>query len=337
MRSLILALTVSQFGIPFSEIAAQAPKADVMEWTVPWERSRPRDPYVAPDGRVWFVGQVGNYLAVLDPVTGDFNRVEIDAGTHPHNQIMDGQGNVWYSGNQNGMIGRYNPATNQFTRYPMPDSTVRDPHTLIFDGKGNIYFTAQSAGVVGRLVMATGKIDLVPVGPRTRPYGIIADAQGRAWFTEFGTNIVTMIEPGTLALKRYTLPDGARPRRIALGPDGTIWYVDFARGFLGKLDPQTAKVTEWASPSGAGANPYAMASDDAGRLWYVETGPRPNRLVGFDPATSNFIVNQPVGVDGANTIRHMVFHAPTRTIWYGSDANMIGRVAVPPATQRLVP
>ena len=39
----------------------------VREWPVPWEKTRPRDPYVAPDGRVWFVGQQGNYIASFDP------------------------------------------------------------------------------------------------------------------------------------------------------------------------------------------------------------------------------------------------------------------------------
>ena len=27
-------------------------------------------PYVAPDGKVWFVGQAGNYIAYLDPKSG---------------------------------------------------------------------------------------------------------------------------------------------------------------------------------------------------------------------------------------------------------------------------
>src|SRR3712207_2388230 len=47
---------------------------EITEWTVPWEKTRPRDPYVAPDGRVWFVGQTGNYIAVLDPKSGEFKR-----------------------------------------------------------------------------------------------------------------------------------------------------------------------------------------------------------------------------------------------------------------------
>ena len=329
-------LFAAAFAIPLLAPAAlaQGPTVttEVDEWEVPYERSRPRDPYVAPDGRIWFVGQVGNYLAVLDPRSGAIDRVEIDEGTNPHNLIVDPRGRVWYAGNRNGMIGMYDPASKEITRFPMPEA-VRDPHTLIFDGNNNIWFTAQQSGYVGRLQMANGKVDVIPVpGQRTRPYGIVVDAQGTPWFVQFGTNKLSSINPRTLALTDYTLPEGARPRRMALGPNGTIWYVDYARGFLGRVDPRTREVKEWASPSGQAALPYAMASDDLGRMWYVETGPRANRLVAFDPATERFVVNQPVGIEGPNTIRHMVFHAPTRSIWYGSDANMIGRIEVPRST-----
>ena len=56
--------------------AAQA--LDIREWPVPWADSRPRDPYVDGQGRVWFVGQVGNYVAYLQPGTGEFRRFELE-------------------------------------------------------------------------------------------------------------------------------------------------------------------------------------------------------------------------------------------------------------------
>ena len=111
----------------------------VEEWTVPWEKSRPRDPAVDPQGRIFFVGQVGNYLARLDPRTGEFEKFTIDAGTMPHNVIVDRKGFAWYSGNMNGMIGRLDPVTGAITRYPMPDAAAKDPHTLVFDLVGDIY------------------------------------------------------------------------------------------------------------------------------------------------------------------------------------------------------
>ena len=327
-----LLISLPAIAGPIAAQTAVQLEVEVDEYAVPWERSRPRDPFVAPDGRVWFVGQAGNYLAVFDPTTSGFERVEIDPGTHPHNQIVGDDGVVWYAGNRNGMIGRYDPVSGEIRRFPMPDSTIRDPHTLAFDGKGRIFFTVQQAGQVGRLDIATGKVDLARVGDGTRPYGIVVDGEGRPWFTQFGTNKLTSIDPESLALSDFQLPEGAKPRRIAVDRDGrTIWYVDFARGFLGRLDPSTGEVREWLSPTGQGAYPYAMAADDFGRMWYVETGPRPNRLIAFDPATEQFVVNQDIGEARANTIRHMVFDPVTRSIWYGADLNVIGRIAVPGA------
>lgn len=333
MRRTLAALVILPIGC--ITLTAQAP-VPVDEWTVPWERSRPRDPFVAPDGSVFFVGQVGNYIARLDPKTGAFRRFEIDAGTNPHNLIIDARGMVWYAGNRNGMIGRLDPKDGTITRYPMPDSTVRDPHTLVFDPAGDIWFSAQQAGFVGRLATRTGKIDLIkldrlPSGRSTLPYGIVMDAKGTPWFCEFGSNALVRINPKTLALTRFPLAhERTRPRRIAATSDGAIWYVDYSRGFLGRLEPANGHVKEWASPSGPASLPYGMAVDDADRLWYVETGVQPNRLVGFDPRSNTFTFGQDVGDPAASTIRHMYFNPLTRELWYGADQNRIGRATIPP-------
>jgi virginiamycin B lyase len=303
---------------------------EITEWTVPWEKTRPRDPYVAPDGRVFFVGQTGNYIAVLDPNSGQFKRFDIDAGTHPHNLIVDRQGMVWYAGNRNGMIGKLDPATGKITRYPMPDPAARDPHTLVFDPTGNIWFTAQRSNYVGRLDTRSGKVDLVKLtAERASPYGIVTDRSGRVWFNEFGVPKIASIDPKTLEVKEFALPhDRARARRIGLTSDGKVWYADYTRGFLGRLDPVTGKVDEWANPSGAQSMPYAMAVDDRDRVWYVETGVQPNRLVGFDTKKGEVISITPIAKSGALTVRHMYYHAPTKTIWFGTDAGTIARAKV---------
>ncbi len=47
--------------LPAPPAAAQTDTDPALqEWAVPYADSRPRDPMVAPDGRVWFVGQAGN-------------------------------------------------------------------------------------------------------------------------------------------------------------------------------------------------------------------------------------------------------------------------------------
>ena len=333
----VRALPLLSFSLLLPTALAPTPGQDpavvpIKEWTVPWEQTRPRDPAVAPDGKIWFVGQVGNYVARLDPASGEFKRFAIDSGTNPHNVVVDKKGNAWYAGNRNGMIGRIDAATGAITRYPMPDSTVRDPHTLVFDHNGDIWFTAQNSNAVGKLTIASGKIELVKMTtPRSRPYGISVDAAGRPWFDLFGTNKMGTIDPKTMALREFPLPEErARPRRIALTTDGGVWFVDYARGYLGRLDPATGAVKEWKNPGGAGSLPYAMTVDDANRLWFVETGSQPNKLVGFDPKTEQFFSQSPIP-SGGGTVRYMIFDPKARVIWFGSDNNTIGRATVPPA------
>lgn len=67
-----------------------------------------------------------------------------------------------------------------------------------------------------------------------------------------------------------------------------------------------------------------MAVDARDRLWFVETGSQPNRLVGFNPKTAEFFSIMEIP-SGGGTVRHMFFHAPTRTLWFGTDANTIAR------------
>jgi len=318
--------------------AAPADTVRITEFTVPYENSRPRDPYLDGRGRVWFVGQAGNYIAYFDQATTAFKRYEIDPGVHPHNLIVDKQGMVWYAGNRAAHIGKLDPATGKITKYPMPDSAARDPHTLIFDTRGNIWFTVQGGNMVGRLVMASGKVDLVKMTrPNARPYGIMVDANDQPWFCEFGTNRMATIDPKTMALKEYDLPDArSRPRRMALTTDGMVWYVDYTRGYLGRLDPKTGAVKEWANPSGAQSLPYAMTMDDQDRVWFVETGVKPNMMVGFDPRTEKFFSRTPVLPSGGGTVRHMVYDTKSRTIWFGTDTNQLGKAVIPKTTE-LVP
>jgi virginiamycin B lyase len=302
----------------------------IREWPVPWAESRPRDPAVAADGRVWFVGQVGNYVAVLDPRTGEFTRTELPAGAFPHNVVVGPDRALWYAGNGDAHIGRLDPATGEIRRFDLHDPSARDPHTLVFGPGGELWFTVQGGNAVGRLDPATGTVRLVrPGGERTRPYGITVGPDGRPWIALFGTNRLATIDPATMAMREYPLPwADARPRRVERTAEGMVWYVDYARGSLGRLDPATGEVREWPAPAGAESRPYALAVDDRDRLWLVETGPQPNRLVGFDPATGRFTT--PVAIpSGAGTVRHMIYHRPSRTLWFGTDANTVGQAALP--------
>jgi virginiamycin B lyase len=322
-RALIALLAL---GVPFG---AGAQQVEIQEWTVPYENSRPRDPYVAPDGKIWFVGQRTHYVARFDPATGEFKKHDLPPQAGPHNLIVDDKGVVWYAGNRVANIGRLDPKTGEIKTFPMPDSAARDPHTLLFGREGQIFFTVQGGNYIGRFTPSSGEVKLAKVAtPRARPYGIEVDSKGTIWANLFGTNKLATVDPHTMAITEIDLPDaGARGRRIAITSDDKIWYVDYARGYLGRYDPATGQFKEWRNPGGAQSRPYAMTVDDKDRLWFVETGPSPNTLVGFDPKSEQFFSVTAID-SGAGAVRHMVFHEPTGMIWFGTDANTLGRANV---------
>ena len=308
--------------------APDAIKVEAKQWTVEWG-GRPRDPYVGPDGLIYFVGQAGNYLASLDQKSGAMKRFEIDSGVHPHTLIVDKDGTIWYAGNRAAHIGKVDPKTGKVTRYPMPEGTARDPHTMVFDGKGGIWFTSQGAAYVGHLDMATGKTNLVKFPARTNPYGIVLDKQGNPYFDLFGTNRIGTIDPKTMQPREFVLPDpNARPRRIAITSDGMVWYSDHARGKVGRLNPKTGEVKDWDMPGGADSRPYAINVDDRDRLWISETGGPVRRLVGFDARQEKVFAITDLDPRGG-TVRHMMFDDRTRELWFGTDGGTVGRIVVP--------
>ncbi len=341
MRAAAPALALAALlALPAAPATAQTgTDPELTEWVVPYAESRPRDPMVAPDGRVWFVGQRGQYLAVLDPQTGEFGRHDTE-GTNPHNLLVDPEGIVWYAGNAGPdamHIGKLDPRSGQIEKIMMPDERARDPHTLIFDSQGDIWFTVQGGNFIGKLWTETGEVRLVESmrvegarrGNSSRPYGIKMDSKDRPWIALFNTNHIATVNPETFELETYELPENALPRRLVVTSDDIVWYGDWTRGTLGRLDPATGDVTEFPLPSGEQSRPYGIAVDDSDRIWVVETGVQPNNFVGFDPMTGEFFSEVAVE-SGGGTIRHMYFDAETNSVWFGADTNTVGVAKLPP-------
>jgi len=312
-----------------ADASGELPPVEIREWQVA-EQGRPRDPFVETADRVWFVGQVEHYLARLTPSTGAVVRRDLPGAPGPHNLIVDADGIVWYAGNLAGYIGRYDPGSDTIEKIAMPDPAARDPHTLAFDADGShIWFTVQTGNFIGRLNVADRSVDLVAVPTSgARPYGIRVAPDGTVWAALLGTNRLASVDPATLAIAEHEIPArDARPRRLEITPDGRIWYADYRRGMLGRHDPATGAHAEWPLPAGADSRPYGTALDTAGRIRVVETGVQPNRLIGFDPALESVVSITPIP-SGAGTVRHMTYHAPTGTVWFGTDAGTIGRAEV---------
>lgn len=301
---------------------------EINEWDVPYA-GRARDPF-ATDDAVWFVGQRGHYLGRFTPSTGEFFKKDLPDEAGPHNLIVGSDGIVWYAGNRVAYIGRYDPSTDEITKIEMPDSAARDPHTLVFDdGEEHIWFTVQGGNFVGRLAIANNEVDLIPVPTeRARPYGIKIASDGTPWVVLLGTNKIASVDAQSLELTEHVLPSAdSRPRRLEITDDGRVWFADTGRGYLGVYDPSSDSFEEWALPGGERSQPYGMALGDDGRVWVVETGVRPNRFIGFDTDAEE-IVSVTEIPSGAGAVRHMHYHAPSGSVWFGTDEETLGQAHV---------
>lgn len=336
-KSLLLPLLSFSLAAFLPTLVAQDPVATLpeqkislafTEWPVPWENSRPRDPYKAPDGTIWFVGQTGDYIAHLDPRAGDMSRFNV-RGTGPHTVVVDSEGAPWFAANQAGYIGKLNPATGEVERYQLPDD-VTDPHTFAWNSDGHLWFTVQRAGYVGKLDPASGDIQVIKVpGSRMRPYGIVVDTADQPWFACLGNNAIGKIDPAEMQVQLFETPDdGSRIRRIGVSSDGRVWWTDAARGYLGVYNPHDNSMKQWLSPGGYKSALYAMAIDHKDRVWYAETGVFPNRIVGFDPSTESFISINEVP-SGGTSVRNMIFDPESKSLWFGTDTNTIVRATIP--------
>lgn len=298
------------------------------EWTIPWDNTRPRDPWVGPaDNTIWFVGQAGDYVATLNPESGELKRYRLSPGTGPHNVIADERG-AFYAGNQDEHIGLIDPESGDIRKFRPPGNGPRDIHTMAFDSDGDIWFTEQGGNRIGWLDVDEKDFRMHEVPTKwARPYGLVVGPEDRPWATLFGTNKLATVDADG-KLREIRLPrEGARPRRLDITDDGILWYVDYAQGFLGRLDTGSGGIREWPVPGGADAHPYAMALDDQGQPWFVETGPRPNRLIGFDPESESF--SEPAAIpSGGGTVRHMVFDPEAGTLWFGTDTNTVVRATL---------
>jgi virginiamycin B lyase len=302
----------------------------VDEWDVPFDDSRSRDPYVGPDGMVFFAGQRDHYIGFFNPETEEFGKHDLEDGAGPHTVIVADDGTVWYAGNRARHIGKMDAKTGEITKFMMDDDHARDPHTFAFDKDGNIWFTAQGGNGVGHFNVTTGETKVIAVPTeRARPYGIrMAPDNVRPWIALFGTNKIATVDPETMELTEIELPrETIRPRRLDVTSDGNVWYGDYASGYIGRYNPVDGSIKEWEMPDGDSSRPYAVLTDDKDRVWFSASGLEPNKLIAFDTKTEEFVASRVIET-ASGSIRHMDYDVRTRSLWFGTDTGHIGRAVI---------
>jgi virginiamycin B lyase len=80
-------------------------------------------------------------------------------------------------------------------------------------------------------------------------------------------------------------------------------------------------------PGGEDSRPFGMAVDRNDRIWIVETGSTPNRLVGFDSGLGTFLTETDIP-SGAGSVSHLHYAEAAGEIWFGTGTNYVGRARV---------
>ncbi len=318
------------------EVVTDQPEAysdiivSIEEWDVPFDETRSRDPYVAPDGTVYFAGQRLHYIGYFNPETEEFGYFDLEDGAGPHTVVVADDGIVWYAGNRARHIGKIDPASGEITKYMMDDDYARDPHTFAFNNDGNIWFTAQGGNGVGLFDIESGEAHVIPVPTdNARPYGIRMTPDGeRPWIALLGTNKLATVDPATLELTEIELPrEETRVRRLDVTTDGMVWYGDFNSNHIGRYNPENGEVDEWEVPYNEGARLYAVLKDHKDRIWLSDSAQTPVRFYGFDTRAEEFVAEVEIP-SAEGSIRHVDFDERTNSLWFGTDTGYIGRMVL---------
>jgi virginiamycin B lyase len=142
-------------------------------------------------------------------------------------------------------------------------------HDVAAAPDGTVWYTAQRTGKLGILDPKTGKVEEVPLGPKSAPHGVIVGPDGAAWITDGGQNGIVRFDPRTKAVKVWKLPEDtgyANLNTATFDKRGRIWFTGQS-GIYGRLDPKTEEMKVWKAPKGRG--PYGIATAPNGDVYYV--------------------------------------------------------------------
>ena len=255
---------------------------------------RPHDVAPAADGGgVWYTGQGTGVLGLLDPATGESERIPLGAGSAPHGVIVGPDGAAWVTDGGLNAIVRVDrptgaPETREVEIFPLPAETgFANLNTATFDRDGVLWFTGQ-AGIIGRLDPATGAVEVWPAPRGTGPYGIATTPDGAVWFVSLAGSYLGLIEETATGIQITEVDPptpGAGTRRVWSDATGALWVSEWNAGQVGRYDPATGAWQEWRLPGDA-PQAYSVYVDERDDVWLSDFDA--NALVRFDPDTETF-------------------------------------------------
>src|SRR2546426_138905 len=205
------------------------PDVVITQFDIPTRTAIPHNLTVDTRGHVWFVERYGEKIGGLDPKTGEFKEVPIQAKVaRSHGIVVDSHNHVWFCEFTGDKVGRLDPATGAIREYA-PPTRYSGPRRLALDRNDNVWFTEYNTNRIALLDHDTGAIREweIPT-PDSGPYDIVVDLRGKIWFDEFTANKIVRFDPATAQFSEFPLPGlDSQVRKMAVDQAGAVWLSEY--------------------------------------------------------------------------------------------------------------
>lgn len=173
-------------------------------------------------GLLWFTGQRGGIVGVLDPATGEMEVFDAPRGAGPYGIAATPLGAIYFAslaGSYVGLVGEEGEV--MVLEPPTPDQGAR---RVWADSTGAVWVSEWNSGQLSRYQADAGSWETWPL-PGTDPsaYAVYVDETDIVWVTDFGGNAIHRFDPVTETFFTFALPHERGNVRQLLGRPGEVW------------------------------------------------------------------------------------------------------------------
>ena len=161
-----------------------------------FDAPRGRGPYgitATPDGTVWYVSLAGNYLARVDPVTGQATVIEPPTQNQGARRVWtDSRGRLWVSEWNAGQVGLYDPASNTWKEWRLPGDKPQ-AYAVYVDDRDIVWLSDFGANTLVRFDPGTESFTSHALPSRPSNVRQILGRPGEVWAPESAADALILL------------------------------------------------------------------------------------------------------------------------------------------------
>jgi virginiamycin B lyase len=149
---------------------------------------------VTPKGDVWYASLAGNYIAKLDPTTGQATVVEPPTPKQGARRIWsDSNSRLWFSEWNSGNVSMHDPADGSWKAWKLP-GTSPHAYAVYVDDRDKIWLTDFSANAIVRFDPASEKFNVFASDKPGANVRQLAGRAGEVWGAESGNARLVVVQ-----------------------------------------------------------------------------------------------------------------------------------------------